>query len=289
VGFTEVVNEAVRGRPALPVAPYVRWYGGYRQAGIEPGRHRGLPSPYLTLIFTLHEPLMITQHVDPRQAPGTYVSVLGGLHTTPVHLAHDGRQSGIQLAVNPLGARALLGLPAGELAGLDFAADQVLGNWARETCERLASVATWTERFAILDHLLAKHIRDRATVPDEVAHVWHELMASGGKAAVGTLAAEIGWSTRHLANRFRTELGLTPKGAARVIRFDRARRAMQKQAGRGGPLDLATLAVEHGYYDQPHFNRDFAAFTGCAPGRWLTEEFRNIQATSAPTEQSLAS
>ncbi|WP_432000735.1 hypothetical protein [Streptomyces sioyaensis] len=82
-----------------------------------PGRHRGLPSPRLTLIFTLDEPLTLAGHPDPAQAPGTYSALLGGLHTRPALITHEGRQSGVQLGLHPLGARALLGLPAGELAG----------------------------------------------------------------------------------------------------------------------------------------------------------------------------
>jgi len=62
---------------------------------------------------TLDDPLTVSEHPDPRQGPGQYVSLVGGLHTTPALITHEGRQSGIQLALSPLGARALLGLPAG--------------------------------------------------------------------------------------------------------------------------------------------------------------------------------
>jgi hypothetical protein len=53
--------------PAPPLRPYVSGYAGYRQAGLPPGRHRGLPSPRLTLIFTLDEPLTLASHPDPAQ------------------------------------------------------------------------------------------------------------------------------------------------------------------------------------------------------------------------------
>ena len=114
------VDEAVRGVPAPPLRPFVAWYSGYRQAGVPPAVHRGLPSPYLTVIFTLDDPLVIARHVDPRQPPGSYRVLVGGLHTSPALIAHDGRQSGVQLQLSPLGARALLGMPAGELAGIDL-------------------------------------------------------------------------------------------------------------------------------------------------------------------------
>ncbi|MEV7026224.1 DUF6597 domain-containing transcriptional factor, partial [Kitasatospora sp. NPDC093558] len=142
-----VVDEAVRARPAAALRPYVAWYSGYRQRGIAPAVHRGLPSPYLTFILTLDEPLVLAAHPDPAQRPDAYATLLGGLHTAPALITHDGRQSGVQIAVHPLAARALFGVPAGELAGIDLPAEDVLGRLAAHLQERLRAAVTWDERF----------------------------------------------------------------------------------------------------------------------------------------------
>lgn len=153
-GLVGVVDEAVRSMPAPALRPFIAYYSGYRQAGVEPGRHRGLPSPYLTLIFTLDDPLTIAAHPDPWQLPSEYGTLLGGLHTSPALITHQGWQSGIQLALSPLGARPLLGLPAGELAHADFPADDVLGPLAAEIHDRVRAAGSWPERFAAIDRLL---------------------------------------------------------------------------------------------------------------------------------------
>lgn len=283
------VAEFVRRRPAPALRPLIAEYIGYREAGLPPRRHRGLPSPYLTLIITLHEPLVIAVHPDPRTPPGAYDTLIGGLHTVPALIRHDGRQSGVQLALTPLGTRALLDLPAGELAGLDLDGVDVLGHLATELRERLLEAGGWAVRFAVLDHVLGAAVRaahDRraatsaATAPaPEVAYAWRLLLASGGGVSVSDLAEKVGWSTRHLAQRFRTEIGLSPKEAARVVRFDRARRMIQNSMGRarsigGGECGtLAEVAAACGYYDQAHLAREFGALAGCPPSRWLAEEF----------------
>ena len=77
------VNEHLLARPSPALRQYVAHYSGYRQRGVAPGRHRGLPSPYLTLILTLDEPLVVAAHPDRRQAPGRYDALVGGLHVTP--------------------------------------------------------------------------------------------------------------------------------------------------------------------------------------------------------------
>jgi hypothetical protein len=151
-----MVDEHCRRAPAEPLRPYVAWYTGYRQRGVPPARHRGLPSPFLTLIFTLDEPLTVVAHPDPGQPPGEFGTLLGGLHSAPALIGHEGAQSGIQLALRPLGTRALLGLPAGELAGIDVPAETVLGGVCTELRARVHEAACWRERFAILDEILLR-------------------------------------------------------------------------------------------------------------------------------------
>ncbi|PZS34500.1 MAG: AraC family transcriptional regulator [Pseudonocardiales bacterium] len=278
----KVVNEGARRRPDERVLTAVLDYHAYRQRGVAPALHRGLPSPYLTLIFTVDEPLEIAQHVDRRRSGGRYDTLAGGLHTTPAIIKHDGAQSGIQLLVDPLAARALFGLPAGELAGYDGDANEVLGPAAVEVHDQLREATSWTDRFMILDQVLRRILDDqRDTVggsPAAVVHAWQLLLASGGRASVRALANAVGYSERHLANQFRTELGLSPKTAARVIRFDRARRALSGPTSSGVPARIGEVAARHGYYDQSHLVRDFIDFAGCPPSTWLAEEFGNVQA-----------
>jgi AraC-like DNA-binding protein len=278
-GVDEPVQEWAVARPSPALRGYVAGYHGYRQAGLPPARHAGLPSPYLTLILTLHEPLVLAGPTDSPQAPGVYEALVGGLHTRPALITHDGAQSGIQVSLHPLGARALLGLPAGELAFLDVEADAVLGGLAERARELLLAAPTWPERFAVLHGLLTARLAGCSqggppAPPPEVGHAWRRLRETRGQVSVTALAQETGWSTRHLGAMMRREIGLTPKAAARVIRFDRARRALAASVGR---LKLADLAAATGYADQSHLDREFRALAGAPPSRWLAEEVRNVQ------------
>lgn len=277
-----VIDEYASWVPGPELRPFVAWATGYRQAGVPPQRHRGLPSPWLTLIVTLDDPLVIESHPDPRQPGAAYDTLLGGLHTSPALITHDGRQSGVQLGLTPLGARRLAGLPAGELAQTDLAATDVLGGFAAELRERVAAERTWDGRFAVIGSLLVRRVRGRDTdngdaIRPEVAYAWRRLRTSHGTVPVSELAEETGWSARYLYSRFRAETGLAPKDAARVFRFYRARRAIAQAAG----AKLADLAADCGYYDQAHLARDFRQLAGCPPSQWLAEEFRSFQALPA--------
>jgi transcriptional regulator GlxA family with amidase domain len=133
----------------------------------------------------------------------------------------------------------------------------------------------------VLDRLLTRRIDAGSPVRPEVEWAWQRLLRAGGTVEVAALAAEVGWSARYLGKRFGVDIGLSPKAAARVMRFDRARRILQSRAGAGLDPGLAMLAVDCGYFDQAHLARDFGQFAGCSPSRWLAEEFRNVQAVGA--------
>jgi AraC-like DNA-binding protein len=275
IATAEVVREHTQHAPGKALRPHLAWCTGYRESGVAPALHRGLPSPWLTFIVTLDEPLVMAAHPDPAQTPGTFDVLVGGLHTSPALISHDGSQSGIQLAVSPLAARALLGMPASELASIDVQGADILGGAAARLHERVRELAGWEAKFAFLERFLLGRLRaadERAGISAEVRYAWDQLLRSGGKMPVAALAAQTGWSERHLRSRFRAETGLGPKEAGRIVRFDQARRLLQRRAATGQPLDLAGLAVSAGYFDQAHLDRDFRLLAGCPPTVWLASQ-----------------
>jgi AraC-like DNA-binding protein len=78
---------------------------------------------------------------------------------------------------------------------------------------------------------------------------------------IGQIADEVGWSHRHLIARFRRQVGLRPKTAARLVRQQGVWRRLDERR----PLDWAQLARDAGYADQAHLVRDFRQFTGTTP------------------------
>ncbi|WP_442812676.1 hypothetical protein [Streptomyces sp. NBC_01343] len=116
--------------------------------------------------------------------------------------------------------------------------------WGREagrTQERLRRAGSWEERFAIAESVLARRYEAGRRVDPEVAFVWERLVTHRGGVAVERLAAEAGWSRKRLWSRFRSQVGIGPKRAARLVRFDEA--AHRLAAGRSpaqGPRRSAT-------------------------------------------------
>ncbi|MCM3811923.1 helix-turn-helix domain-containing protein [Streptomyces sp. DR7-3] len=257
---------------------------GYRSQGAPPTLHRGLPSPYLTVIFSLDGPVISGGTPEQARGPGAARTeiVVGGLHQRPAYIVQPGREAGVQLAVHPLAARTLLGLPAGALASdLVTPGADVLGKRATEVWERLCEQRAWGDRFATLGTYLRERAaegEDGTPVRSEVAEAWAWLARHRGAGTLKGLAEHVSLGPRRLTSVFRAETGLSPKQAARLMRFQHARNTVVRAVAAGRAPDLARTATDCGYFDHSHLVRDFRQYTGVSPTAWLAEECRNIQA-----------
>jgi AraC-like DNA-binding protein len=201
----------------------------------------------------------------------SFQTFVGGLTDRPTDTEFAGAAAGVQVDLTPLGARRAIGIPMEELTNRVVALEDVLGRGAGELVGRLHDAATWRERFALLDAALLRRVAAGPEPAPEVAWSYARLTAAGGRLAVGALASEVGWSRRHLAARWRRDVGMGPKAVARVVRFERATRLLRE--GRA----LADVAYDCGYTDQPHLNREFRALAGGTP-----REVANVQDAAVP-------
>jgi AraC-like DNA-binding protein len=256
-------------RPAPRLRPFVDSYIDFDMAGWPPGQHRGMPDGTLVLVISVSTPLTVRRadHTDVVAA-----ATVGGLRSRPVGIVHDGTQRGIQLALTPRGARALLGLPAAALANEVWPLAEVVGRRAHELTDRLAGAPSPAGQAQVLDEVLARWAVDE-DYPAVVDGAWRRLAASAGRAPVASIAEEVGLSRRHLGQLVRAELGLTPKTVARVLRFNRACECLRS----GRTASLAETAAACGYFDQAHLANEWKQLAGCTPGEWIAEELPFLQ------------
>ncbi|MGV9283990.1 helix-turn-helix domain-containing protein [Streptomyces sp. NPDC003730] len=264
----------VSARPASVLREYVSSYVGFDLRRLPTGVHCGPPGRALTAVISLSDPLEVAAGVDDGSSVTPFDSVAGGLMCRSVAIHHDGRQHGVQLSLTPLGAWAVYGMPSAELAHRLVPLDELLGALAVELADRLRAATTWAARFAALDELLLRAVGRGARddhvrrVRPEVAEAWRRLVAARGRVQVGAVAAELGWSRRYLTERFRGEVGLSPKTLARVLRFEHA----HELAAVRDPLPWGEVATVSGYADQAHLVRDWREFTGRSPTAWRRGE-----------------
>ncbi|ADB31420.1 transcriptional regulator, AraC family [Kribbella flavida DSM 17836] len=187
----------------------------------------------------------------------------------------------VQIRLSPPTAHTLLGLPLEQLGSSVIALDDLWGRDAPRLRERLHEAGTWQERFALMTTELSGRLPAGPVVEPEVAFAWRQIVASRGRISVRDLAARTGWSRQRLWSRFGSQLGLTPKRAAMLVRFDHA---MHRLVRGHAP---ARVAADAGYVDQSHLHHDVRAFTGITPMAaadepWLAVDDRAWPAVAQP-------
>lgn len=256
---------------------------GYRSSGLPEAIHRGIPSPYLTFIFSLDD-APIVGAATPAEVTGARAFrntiLVGGLHSVPAYIEQPRRQAGIQMAVHPLAARALFGVPAAELDSMSTDGSDVLGRQASTVRDQLMVAEDWPSAFSVLSGYLRSRLDgQRLSGPrSEIAEAWTWLARHRGTGSMEGLARHVALSRRQLNTLFQREMGQSPKTVSRLMRFETARQHITRAVVAGRSLGLADVAHQHGYYDQSHLVRDFRQFTGLSPSGWIHEERRNIQA-----------
>jgi AraC-like DNA-binding protein len=260
LGWWEMALRAPHPR----LAGQVLRYAGYIERTNAPLRRLEPAFSGVVLILSFGEPIRLLD-ADGREQ--THTSFTGGLSDGPTFTEHAGRQHGIQIDLAPPAARALLGVPLRELTNRVVALDDLLGRRAGELTEQLWEAPNWQSRFALLDGALGRRLaaEPMSAPPAAVVGAWQRLRESRGRAEIGELALELGYSRGRLSARFAEELGLAPKAFARVLRFERAVALLSRDDG----ARFAEIAHECGYYDQAHLNRDFREFAGTSPGDYV--------------------
>jgi AraC-like DNA-binding protein len=229
------------------------------------GDHIGVTAavaPHRLLIPASAAVPLVIKLVDSRHRPPAF---LHGAHGGYSLMEGDCARSYLSVLMAPLGAYRLLGRPVTELAGTVVDIEDVFGHDGRRLIEAVREQPTWPRRFAVLDRFLARAAERGPRPAPEVFQAWRRIVGSGGGVPIGWLADEVGWSHKHLISRFLQQVGLTPKRAARLVRFERVRDRMRT----GDPPRWDQLAADDGYADQAHLIRDFRAFTGLTPTEYL--------------------
>lgn len=201
---------------------------------------------------------MIVKLQDSPHRPQAFVM---GPHARHLPLEGACAPSYLRLMIGPLAAYTLLGRPVGELREQVVDLVDLFGRPGSGLVERTREAPDWTRQCALVDELLLQRLADGPRPAPEVREAWARIVATAGAVPIGRIAADVGWSHKHLITRFRQQVGLTPKTVARLVRLDTVWRAVDQQRA----PRWERVAAEAGYADQAHLVREFREFVGTTP------------------------
>jgi AraC-like DNA-binding protein len=178
-------------------------------------------------------------------------------------------------------AELLFGAPAREFAGRHTPVEDLWGSYVEEVRERLMESGDPHQLLDVFESLLAERLPAVRALHPAVAEALSRFRASPD---IRQAVKESGYSHRRFIALFHDGLGLTPKLYCRLKRFQGA---LEQVAVRPA-ASLVDVALEAGYSDQAHFNREFREFAGVSPGEYreLSPAFPHHVPIPDPQRQS---
>ncbi len=165
--------------------------------------------------------------------------------------------------MSPLTAFRVFDAPARELTGALTDLNALVAAEAERLRAQLVEEDEPAARMALMENFLIGRLTRGPLWHDAAAHVWSMLVRFHGAVRVDAAADGAGLSARQLGRVFDEQVGVSPKVAAKLLRFERALMLIRRT-----DMPLAAIAYEAGYADQSHLNRDFKELAGTSPAAY---------------------
>nr|WP_295932559.1 helix-turn-helix transcriptional regulator [uncultured Dyadobacter sp.] len=243
--------------PGPLLSPFVKCYVVIETAAET--INRVLPDTSAVMAFRWRGKVRIgANRVDPL-AP----MVLSGLRKTGRDIHYEAGTSNLLVIFKEGGITPFLREPLHLLSDTSVGLDCLDGFCDTSLLEeRLGEVSTHEERIQVIERFLTELIRDPGT-DQLILTAIEKIRHTNGQIRIRELADSLYISQDAFEKRFRRIAGLSPKKFAGLIKM----RSLVAQGLSG--TSLTQIALDAGYFDQPHFNRDFKLFTGQAPSAFL--------------------
>ena len=250
--------------PSRLLRPYVQSYWFFRRENPLRDSYQEYMHPRggFGIIFNAGDPL----YLDAKAVPEPIF--LDGANTVSRKVGFQGHVELIGIRFYEGGAYPFLGMPLDEFRNETSLPDALAGPALLRLYEHLLEAQSNTTRISLLEEWLAGRL-----VPGKARNLLvpaslKMLRESQGRLSIPDLARELAISQRQLDRLYQSQVGISPKQYAQLLRIDTARLALKKMNGPSEP-SLARLAADLGFYDQSHFIREFSAVIGITPYAYL--------------------
>ena len=129
--------------------------------------------------------------------------------------------------------------------------------------EAFIKSTTVTNLVNTCDRILLRRM-EKCVVSDALSLATKVIVDCNGQVLVKEVARQSHYSERHLNRLFLTQIGMNIKSYVRITRFNYVLKHIQKS-----PCFFTALSQQAGYFDQPHFDKDFKSISGVTPEIYL--------------------
>lgn len=250
--------------PHIALQPYVQ---AIIYASLDEGRNNDLqridffPVGSTFLAFILHEPTHL--HSSGKVKDFVRFNFTGQIKQHQYVITSS--LSMVYVLFRPYGAYRLLGIPQDLLTNECTSLNTLLGHQINEVLTKIEDNPH--------DHLNVLHILEEWLLmqlalntdkhSDRTSFICQKIIEHHGALSIKELNRLSCMSKSSMENRFKEQVGLSPKMFSRIVRFNQAYKQIQnpKQA------DWIEIVERFDYFDQSHFIHEFKRFFGYTPSQ----------------------
>jgi AraC-like DNA-binding protein len=254
--------------PGPPLSRFVEklWY--YRNDPQPHAKERLMPDGCVSVVINLAEDqIRLYDPDDTRKMSTIDGCALSGPRTKSFAIDTDEQNHVVGISFRPAGAVPFLKVPSTELCDQHLELADLWGRFARQLRDRVLESPTPLAKLRAVELALFQRAAGMFDDHPTVEYAVKTFLRAPQTANITKIVSETGFSSRRFIELFKHHVGLTPKLFCRVRRFQSVLRRITS----GRPVRWADVALDCGYFDQPHFIHDFRSFSGINPSKYLSD------------------
>ncbi len=266
-------SEFYRKEPSDILAPYIEylWYLNHPLLNNELVKDRFVPNGKFEFIIDLKESARHKLSAeDWTQRPKSFVV---GLLEKSILVKPNDKIEAIGAVFKHGKGRYFINMPMQYVSKMNvIPLTYLYGRKADDLENRVLNEDGELNKLEVLERFLEDNLNREYEGIAFVDYAIKSILDNKGDVNISDIAKTINCSERHLSRKFNETVGFSPKKFSKIIKINHVVKDLNNR-----DMSLMDIAVSHGYFDQPHFNRVFKEIVGVTPTQYLKEanEFRD--------------
>jgi len=251
--------------PSNQLSPFIECFWILKSHGSSfKKRELIIPGGRVEIIFNLGNPVQWIDSKEPCAARSFDGAYLLGPRNRPFFVEQNCIVHAIGARFRHGGLASFCSIPTNDVINDVIQADQIFGTEINDLTQRLFEIDSAALSVNIIQNFLTQRIYNVADTQRALQLIsW---VKESEYLTLNAVTEKTGIHYKKLERLFLRYTGYNPKNFTRVVRFYRTLKEMNAKR-----LSLTGVGMNGGYYDQPHFIRDFKAFTGKTPSKFTSE------------------
>src|SRR5688572_10005210 len=238
----------------------VECYWIAKSNSVIPVQQKIIPDGFPEIIFHFGDPYRIELKNEWELQSN---SLVAGQITKYFFLENTGSSDILGIKLKPAALTQLFGSDMSSLKDNVIALPYLKNSNLNQVDHSIREINDSNERVGIINGFLSTLVAQANPIEKAIDSIF----SSNGMNSIASICEQSGITERQLERHFKKYIGLSPKFYARIIRFSYIFQIAQEKK-----LSWAEVGLESGFYDQPHFIKNFKSFTGEDPSTYFFDE-----------------